>query len=77
MSNLSDSERAAYEQYLLATTEEGKLAAINKLIPGSLLHSHLLLMDVLKHPSDQLHFTADQQKALDILTKQYSTTSEY
>ena len=43
--NLTDSERRAYEQYLLADTEQARQEAIARLVPGSAIYYHLYFLD--------------------------------
>jgi len=55
MSNLSDSDRKAYELYLFANTDEERAEAIKKLIPGSHLYYHLYFLDKFKQVGANLN----------------------
>lgn len=48
MSKISDSDRKAYESYILANSDEERQEAIKKLIPGSHLYYHLYFIDRMK-----------------------------
>src|ERR1019366_3013018 len=64
---LSEQKRKAYEQYLLATSEEDKQDSIKKLIPGSQPYYYLYFIDLFKRVGSKL---SEQDK---ILLHQFTT----
>jgi len=57
---LSDSERKAYETYILAATDEARQEAISKLVPGSPLYYNLYFLDRFRIKAGA-KFTAEEE----------------
>eukprot|EP00347_Sterkiella_histriomuscorum_P016748 403352004 len=71
MSKISDSDRKAYEAYILASSEEDRQEAIKKLIPGSHLYYHLYFIDRMKKVGGALLQSEEDQKLLQQFKKKY------
>ena len=74
--NLSDSERRAYEAYLLATTHEARQEAIARLVLGSHLYYHLYFLDRFRRLGSA-PFSAEEQKNYDQFKAMYPYHQEY
>lgn len=73
---LTDSERRAYEAYLLATTDEQRQEAITKLVPGSHIYYHLYFLDRFRRLGGK-PFTAEEQKLYNQFSGQYYYSPEF
>jgi hypothetical protein len=69
MSNLSEQERKAYEQYIFSSSEEDKQSAIKSLIPGSEKYYHLYFLDLFNKDGGTL--SEADQKIYDQFLKKY------
>jgi len=52
--NLTDSDRKAYEEYILSQSDSEREEAIKKLIPGSELYYYLYFLDRFKKVGSKL-----------------------
>ncbi len=73
--SLSDTDRKAYEQYILAINEEEREEAIKKLIPGSHLYYHLYFINRFKQVGSKL--TDHDKKLLEQFKKKYKDHPDY
>ena len=73
---LTDTERRAYEAYLLATTDEQRQEAITKLVPGSHLYYNLYFLDRFRRHGGK-PFSAEEQRLYDQFNRQYYHTAEF
>ena len=75
MSALSDSDRKAYEQYILAATDQERQEAIKKLIPGSHLYYQLYFIDRFKAVGSKL--TEEDKAMYEQFRKKYPLSQEF
>ena len=67
---LSDTERKAYEAYLLAPTDDLRQEAITKLVPGSHLYYNLYFTDRFRRLGGK-KFSQEEQKLFEQFQKMY------
>lgn len=68
-STLSENDRRAYEQYLMATSDDERQTAIKRLIPGSHLFYHLYFLERFKQVGSKLDET--DKKHLNMFQSKY------
>ncbi len=74
--SLTDSERKAYESYLLAGDDQGRQDAIAKLVPGSAIYYHLWFLERFRvHGGAPL--TPDERDKYESFRKQYSREQRF
>ena len=74
--SLTDSERRAYEAYLLATDDTARQEAIAKLVPGSAIYYHLWFLERFRLHAGK-PFTAEETEKYDSFKKKYERDQRF